>query len=290
MVVFEQFMTDTAAYADIVLPSTSQLEHADIHNAYGHMYVAWNEPAVEPPGECLSTTELFRRLAGKMGLSHPCLYSSDEDMAQDLLSSNDPAVQGITLAQLKERGWMRLNYPEDSALFAHGFLTPSGKLEFVSEQMAADGLDPVAGYTPPHETTQHGTKLSEKYPLALIAHARHYSVNSIFLNSAIHLRRQGDVVALIHPDDASQRDLRTGMVVRIFNDRGEFRAPIQVSDKVRPGIVSTLKCGWPGLDPFGSSVNATVNERDADMGGGATFHDNRVEVASVDGPGRDWPA
>jgi anaerobic selenocysteine-containing dehydrogenase len=179
---------------------------------------------------------------------------------------------------------MRLNYPTDAALFADGFPTASGRLEFVSEQMAKDGLDPVAGYTPPHEATQSGTELAERYPLALIAHARHYSVNSIFMNSPLHVRRQGDASLLMHPTDAATRGLSTGTLVRVFNDRGEFRVPLEVSDKVRPGVVSTMKCGWPGLDPYGTTVNATVSERDSDMGRGATFHDNRVEIAAVDDP------
>lgn len=280
-IVFDHFLTDTARYADIVLPSTAQFEHADIHNAYGHMYVSWNEPAVQPPGECMSATELFRRLAKRMNLHDPCLAASDEELATDLLSSDHPSIEGMTLEALKKKGWMRLNYPEDSALFSTGFMTPSGRLEFVSEQMAKDGLDPVAGYTEPHEITQQGTRLAEQYPLTLIAHARHYSVNSIFLNSPIHVRRQGLPLILIHPDDAQPRGLKSGMMCRVYNDRGEFRIPVEVSDKVRRGVLSTVKCGWPGLDAQGSTVNATVSERDSDMGGGATFHDNRVEIAAI---------
>jgi anaerobic selenocysteine-containing dehydrogenase len=147
-VVVEHFLTDTAEFADIVLPATMQFEHADLLIAYGHLYVLWNEPAVAPPGECLPATEIFRRLARAMRLDIPCLYDSDEEIARQILDTGHPSLERITLEALKERGWMRLNYPDPFTPFAHGFPTPSGKLEFFSERMAEAGLDPLAGYTP----------------------------------------------------------------------------------------------------------------------------------------------
>ena len=183
-VVAEHFRTDTVEYADIVLPATMQLEHADLQIAYGHLYISWNEPAVPPPGECLSSTEMFRRLARRLGLDVPCLYDSDEEMARQILDSDHPSLRGITLDELKARGWMRLNYPEPFVPFAAGFPTPSGRLEFFSERMTQAGLDPLAGYTPPYEAAQQGTPLAERYPLALIAGANHYFLNSLFANVA----------------------------------------------------------------------------------------------------------
>jgi len=150
-VVLEQFPTDTVDYADIVLPATMQSEHADLHDGYGHIYLAWNEPAVAAPGECLSTTETFRRLARRMGLTEPCLYDSDEALAAQLLASDHPSLTGITLERLRRAGWVRLNYPTPFVPYAGGFPTPSGKLEFTSERAAADGHDPLAGFTPPGE-------------------------------------------------------------------------------------------------------------------------------------------
>jgi anaerobic selenocysteine-containing dehydrogenase len=277
-VVVEHFRTDTVEYADVVLPTTMQLEHADLLISYGHLYVAWNEPAVPPPGECLPTSEIFRRLARRLGLDAPCLYDGDEEVARQLLDSGHPSLRGITLERLKERGWMRLDCPEPFVPFAEGFPTPSGKLEFVSERMAQAGLDPLAGYTPPYEAAQRDTPLAARYPLALIAGADHYFLNSLFANVGEQQKRSGPPLVRIHPADAAARGLATGDEARVFNDRGAFVARVEVTDRVRRGVVASTKGRWPRFVTGGTTVNATVDERDADMGGGAVFHDNRVEV------------
>ena len=284
-VVLDHFLTDTARYADIVLPATMQTEHQDLLIAYGHLYIAWNEPAVAPPGECLPTTEVLRRLARAMGLRTPELYDSDETMARQLLGGGHPSLRGITLEELKARGWMRLRYPDPFVPFATAFPTASGRLEFVSERMAQAGLDPVAGYTPGHETSQRDTALARDYPLALVTPANHYFLNSIFANVPQQRTRAGAATLLIHPDDALPRGIAAGDEVRVGNERGSFVAVADVSDRVRPGVVASTKGRWPRNAKHGATVNATVNERDSDMGGGATFHDNRVQVkraSSVD--------
>jgi anaerobic selenocysteine-containing dehydrogenase len=272
-VVVEHFLTDTTRYADVVLPATMQIEHRDLLIAYGHLYIAWNEPAVPPPGECLPTTELFRRLARRLGLDEPALYDSDETMARQVLDSGHPSLEGITLEALKSRGSIRLSYPDPFVPFATSFPSPSGKLEFVSDRMAQAGLDPVAGYTPSYETQQG----SSEYPLALLTPADHYFLNSIFANVPLQQQRSGAPSLLIHPDDASPRRIATGDEVRIANARGSFTAIADVTDRVRPGVVASTKGRWPA-HTNGANVNATVDERDSDMGGGAVFHDNRVRV------------
>ncbi len=277
-VVVEHFLTDTARYADLVLPATMAIEHPDLLIAYGHLYLAWNEPAVAPPGECLPTTEIFRRLARRMGLGAPELYDSDETMARQLLGSGHPSLAGITLEDLKARGWMRLHYPDPFVPFATGFPTPSGKLEFVSERMAQAGLDPVAGYTPAQETSPRDTTLARECPLALVTPANHYFLNSTFANVARQRRRAGAPTLLIHPDDAAPRGIATGDEVRVANARGSFLAVADVSDRIRRGVVASTKGRWPGDSKGGATVNATVDERDSDMGPGAVFHDNRVRV------------
>jgi anaerobic selenocysteine-containing dehydrogenase len=277
-VVAEHFMTDTARYADIVLPATMAIEHRDLLIAYGHLYLAWNEPAAPPRGECLPATEMFRRLARAMGLDTPALYDSDETIARQLLDSGHPSLAGITFEELKARGWMRLNYPDPFVPFASGFPSPSGKLEFVSERMIQAGLDPVAGYTPPYETSQHDTALAEEYPLALVTPADHYFLNSIFANVPRQQRRSGVPTLLIHPDDAAPGRIAAGDEVRVANARGAFFAIADVSDRIRPGVVASTKGRWPGGSKEGTTINATVDERDSDMGGGAVYHDNRVRV------------
>jgi anaerobic selenocysteine-containing dehydrogenase len=277
-VVAEHFRTDTVEYADIVLPATTQLEHADLQIAYGHLYISWNEPAVPAPGECLPSTEIFRRLARRLGLDIPCLYDEDEELARQVLDSGHPSLEGITLDRLKERGWMRLSYPEPFVPFADGFPTASGKLEFLSDRMAKAGLDPLAGYTPPYEAAQRDTPLAARYPLALIAGADHYFLNSLFANVADQMKRSGPPVVRIHPEDAAARGLETGHEARVFNDRGAFVALVEVTERVRRGVMASTKGRWPRHVKGGATVNATVDERDSDMGGGAVFHDNRVEI------------
>ncbi|WP_434740800.1 molybdopterin-containing oxidoreductase family protein [Micromonospora sp. SH-82] len=278
-VVLDHFPTDTVDYADIVLPATMQTEHLDVHDGYGHVYVAWNEPAVPPPGECLSSTETFRRLARHLDLTEPSLYDSDEELARQLLDNDHPSLAGITVDRLRRQGWARLNYPPAFVPFRDGFPTPSGRLEFRSDRAAEAGLDPVAGYTPPREPTD--PDLSTRYPLTLIAGAGHFFVNTVFANKPELARRAGPPRVVLHPDDAGPRGLVDGGQARIFNDRGEFRAAVTVgADLVRPGVAATTKGHWLKLTG-GAGVNATVDERDADMGGGAVFHDNRVQVEPV---------
>ena len=280
-VALEHFATDTVDYADIVLPATMQTEHADLHDGYGHLYLLWNEPAVAPPGECLSNSEIFRRIAAHMGLSEPALYASDEELARALLDSDHPSVEGITFERLKREGWVRLNYPRPFVPFADGFPTPSGKLEFYSEQAAADGLDPLCGYTPPREAGEVAPGFAARYPLALIAPASHYFMNTIFANNPRLLRQAGQPRIVLHPDDAAGRGLASGEQATVFNDRGSFTAEVAISDVVRRGVVASTKGYWSKL-LGGPNINATVDERDSDMGHGAVYHDNRVEVELLD--------
>jgi anaerobic selenocysteine-containing dehydrogenase len=274
-VVVDHFLTDTARYADIVLPGTMQIEHDDLLIAYGHLYLAWNQAAVAPAGECLPTTEICRRLARRMGLSEPALYDSDETMARQLLASGHPSLHGITLDALRTRGSIRLAYPDPFVPFASGFPTPSGRLEFVSERMAQAGLDPLAGYTPAYEASQQDTALAREYPFALISPADHYFLNSIFANVPRQQRRSGPATIRIHPADAAPLGIAAGDAVRVGNARGSFVAVAELTDGVRPGVVVSPKGRWPGA---GANVNATVDERDSDMGGGAVYHDNRVRL------------
>ena len=281
-VVIEQFPTDTTDYADLVLPSTMQTEHLDVNDGYGHMYVAWNEPAVEPPGECLPHTEIWRRLARAMGLTEPALYDDDLTLARTLVESGDPTLEGITVERLRREGWARLGHPAPLTPFAHGFPTPSGRMRL------PEG-DP---YVPPAEGAAPGEDR-----LALIAGASHWFLNSMFANAPSQLRRAGAPAVALHPDDAEARDLADGDEVEIGNERGSFRATLVIGPTARRGVAATTKGHWPKLLAGGANVNAVTEERDSDIGGGAVFHDCSVWVRAAVGvasgaPGRvaAWPA
>lgn len=277
-VVMDHFQTDSADYADIVLPATMQTEHLDVHDGYGHLYVTWNEPAVSPPGECLSTTETFRRLARAMELTEPALYASDEELADELLDSEHPSLAGITVESLRDKGWAKLAYPDGFVPYAEGFPTPSGKLEFISEIARRDGFDAMAGYVPPTEAKD--AQLAKTFPFTLISVASHFFLNTIFGNKPKLRRRAGPPYIVIHPDDAAASGIIAGDRVRVSNARGAFEALARIDDIVRAGVAMTTKGNWPKLTG-GAGPNATVEERDTDMGGGAVFHDNRVQITHV---------
>ncbi|GLW12619.1 molybdopterin oxidoreductase [Microtetraspora sp. NBRC 13810] len=277
-VVMEQFPTDTTDYADIVLPATMQIEHMDLHAGYGHMYLLWNEPAVEPPGECLSTTETFRRLARHLGLTEPSLYDSDLELAEQLLSGGHPFLEGVTLDRLRKEGWVRLNIGDPFTPFADGFPTPSGRLEFVSARAVAAGLPRIPVFVP---SMTARTAAPAGYPLTLITPASHNFLNTIFGNNPELLRRAKGPRVLLNAEDAAARGLTDGQRVRVFNPTGEFMADVEVSDKVRPGVAATTKGHWAKLTPGGANANAVVGERDADMGRGPVYHDNFVQVAAL---------
>ena len=277
-VVVDHFQTDTADYADLLLPATMQTEHADLHHSYGHAYLGWNAPAVDAPGECLSNSEIFRRLARALGVTDPAVYASDEELARAVLDADELRADGITLEVLAERGWVRLGRPQPWAPLADGFPSPSGRLEFYSERAAAAGLDPVPDYTPPYEAGPSEPGTAERYPLALIAPAGPHFLNTEFSNLPALRAKAGPQRVLLHWEDAHARGLADGDVARVFNDRGAYLALVEVSDRVPPGIAGGAKGHWPKLNPGRTSIAATVMERDADMNRGAVFHDNRVEV------------
>ena len=277
-VVHEQFHTDTAAYADILLPATTQLEHIDLHKAYGHLYLAWNNRSIDPLGEALPNTEVFRRLAARMGFNDECFRDDDLTIARQALSLPHPSLEGITLERLQEQGWVRLNVPQPWAPFAEGnFYTPSGKCELYSARMAADGFDPLPTYTPPRESAASNPRLAERYPLTLLSPPAHHFLNSTFVN-VLHRYEDAGPTVEINPLDAFERNIEDGDQVRIRNDRGGFLAKAVVTDRARTGVVIAPSIWWSQLTPDGRNANHTTPQALTDMGGGATFYDNLVEV------------
>jgi anaerobic selenocysteine-containing dehydrogenase len=279
-VVHELFPTDTVDFADVVLPATTTLEHFDVHKAYGHLYLSLNRPAIAPLGEALPNTEVFRRLAARMGLDHPSLRETDEEMARQAFDWDHPRMKGITWDRLESEGSLRLSVPEDWAPFAEGqFPTPSGKCELVSETLAAAGLDPVAGYVPPREGPTSAPELARRFPLAFISPPAHHFLNSTFSAQPVFVRREGEASVTLHPEDAAARGIAEGRMVRVFNDRGSFLARARVSDAARPGLVVGLSIWWAKMCPGGRNANAVTSQELTDMGGGATFYDVLVDVA-----------
>lgn len=276
-VVLEQFMTDTAAHADVVLPATTQLEHADAVFSWGHHYITWNEPAIAPRGEAKPNTEAFRLLAARMGLTDPCFGDSDEDLLRDLFAS-EPA--GVTLAALRERGWAKLDLGQGPTPHAQGnFRTASGKLELRADWLEDFGLDTLPFYDPPAEVADE--RLAARFPLALITPKTHLFLNSTFPNQKRQHTAQPAPYVVLDPADARARGIADGALVRVFNDRGDFVCPARVSDDALPGVL-VAPMGWWSRDySEGRGGQATTSQALTKLGAAPTFNDNRVEVAAV---------
>ena len=283
LVVLEHFLTDTALFADVVLPATTQLEHWDVHQAYGHYYVTLNQPSIAPLAEALPNSEIFRRLAARMGFTEPCFRDSDQDMIRQALGGGHPNLAGITFERLKEHGWARLALPAPYAPYAEGgFATPSGKCELFSERMRDLGLDPVPAYLPPRESRESAPDLVARYPLTLLSPPAHQFLNSTFVNVDSLRAKAGEPTLRLHPDDAALRGISDGLEVRIFNDRGGFRARAVVTAEVKRGVVQAPSIWWGRYAQDGMNANETTSVAVTDLGGGATFYDNLVEVAPAD--------
>ncbi|MGE0452029.1 MAG: molybdopterin-dependent oxidoreductase [Vicinamibacteria bacterium] len=283
VVVHELFQTDTADYADVVLPATTTLEHYDLHKAYGHLYLSLSRPAIAPLGEAKPNTELFRLLAARMGLDDPCLRESDEQLARGAIDWTAPQLRGIDFSRLERETSVRLSLPEPWAPFAEGgFPTPSGKCELRSAELEAQGIDPVAGYVPPHESPRSDPERARRYPLAFISPPAHHFLNSTFSAQPVFVRRESEPFLTLHPEDAAARGIRDGQQVRTFNDRGSFLSTARVSTAARQGVVVGLSIWWPKLAPGGRNANAVTSQELTDMGRGATFFDCLVEVAPAE--------
>jgi anaerobic selenocysteine-containing dehydrogenase len=279
-VVHEQFQTDTADYADILLPATTQLEHRDVVKPYGHYYLVYNEPAIAPLGEAKPNWEVFQLLARRMGFEDECFNDTDEDLIRQALGSGNPTFEGITFERLKQDGWARLNLPETFAPFAEGgYRTPSGKCEFYSEQLERMGMDPLPAYIPPRESPATAPKLAARFPLQLLSPPANSFLNSSFSNLTSFLKSERQPYLEINPEDARSRGIQSGDFVKVWNDRGECTLVARVSEKVKPGVAVALAIWWNKLSPGGGNVNRTVSQAVTDFGGGATFYDNLVEVA-----------
>jgi molybdopterin guanine dinucleotide-containing S/N-oxide reductase-like protein len=295
-VVHELFFTDTTDYADYILPATTFLEHTDIQGAYGHYFVQLSQQAIEPPGEARSNVWLFGQLGQRMGFPEPCFRDTAEDIIRQALSINsngnpeahstNPGMEHITFAALKEQGHIPLSFHRDPEAnpflpFTTGPLaTPSGKVEFYSETLAAAGLDGLPTFTPPTES--RWGEAAKRYPLELLARKADNYMNSTFANLDGHRKMEARTNQRleIHPTDAAARNLADGDSVRIFNDRGSISLTALLNPSLPAGVVAA-RLDWAKLHPGGSNVNVLTSERLTDIGAGATFYSTLVEVAKI---------
>jgi anaerobic selenocysteine-containing dehydrogenase len=268
-VVLEHFQTVTADYADYVLPATTQLEHWDVHSSYGHTDALLNRPAIEPLGEAKPNTQIFRELAGHMGFTDACF--ADDDAALCRMAYGD----AVDFAELLAKGFATLPTPE--APFAEGkFPTPSGKCEFFSARLAAQGLDGL----PDHVANHEAFNTSTQYPLAMISPPARNFLNSTFANVPSLQEMEREPVLEMHATDAAARAIRSGDIVRVFNARGEYRCKAKVSSRARPGVVNGLGVWWRKLGLSGTNVNQLTSQKLTDLGGGPTFYDCLVQVVA----------
>lgn len=264
-VVLEQFQTDSADHADILLPVTTFLEHSDLYLAYGHYYLQLARPALQAPGETKSNTDIFRLLGTRMGFQDAYLYESDDEMIRTLLNSGHPFLEGITLERLEREHSIRLNVsaPGEPFLpFAQGnFGTPSGKCEF-----GAESLD----YVPPIESRLGSAELAHRYPLELISSKNDDNMNSTFGNRPANDLQTSRLA--MHSADAAPRGIAHGDRVRVFNGRGSCVLTADVDGEVRAGVVRAPAVRW------GRGINALTSDRLTDIGAGPVFYSCLVDV------------
>ena len=266
-VVLEHFQTDTADYADYILPATTQMEHWDIHRSYGHTDVLLNRPAIAPVGQSKHNTQIFRELAKRMGFEDACFDDDDETLCRQAFGDT------INFDELLDKGFVTM--PIADAPFAHGnFPSPSGKCEFVSERLVQQGMDGLPDHVPNHEVLGS----SKQYPLAMISPPARNFLNSSFVNVKSLRDIEGEPIVEIHETDALARGIQSGDVVDVFNARGKYQSKAVISNRARPGVVNGLGVWWRKLGLNHTNVNEVTSQLLTDIGQGPVFYDCLVEV------------
>ena len=273
-VVLEHFQTDTADYADYILPATTQLEHWDIHASYGHTDILLNRPAIAPMGECKTNTDIFRALAKRMGFHESCFDEDDESLCRSAFNATQDMdelfAQGFT--HLKSADGQTL---PDAPFAEGGFPSPSGKCEFYSQRLADMGQDGLPDYIANYEIPQ----ANSEFPLAMISPPARNFLNSSFVNLQSLRDIETEPVLEMHPEDAQTRGIQDGDVIRVFNQRGTYHCKAQLNDRARPGVVNGLGIWWRKLGLNGTNVNELTSQNLTDIGRAPVFYDCCVEVA-----------
>jgi anaerobic selenocysteine-containing dehydrogenase len=276
-VVHEQVLTDTAHWADLVLPATMSVEHEDLYRSYGHVHLQLARPVLEPPGEARTNWEVFGRLARALGVAEAHYARSPAELIRDALARGDASVRSITYERLCAEGSVRLHLPRPYRPFADGAPTPSGKIELYSASLAERGMPALPTYVPLSEGPE-SADLVTRYPLQCIVPPNRFFLNSSFSQSERLRRRQGQPTVLLAPEDAATRGIADGDAVRVASPRGEAGFTARVTDATRPGVAVIEGLWWHRFHPGGRNVNTLTSDRVTDMGGGPAFHSNLVEV------------
>ena len=263
-IVLEHFQTDTADYADYILPATTQLEHWDVHLSYGHTDVLLNKPAIAPVGEAKPNTQIFRELAVRMGFTEPCFADDDETLCRTAFGDT------VSFDDLLRDGFATLKIAD--APFANGgFPTASGKCEFDS---------PAVGL-PDHLPNYELPSIDARYPLAMISPPARNFLNSTFVNVKSLRDMEGEPILEINAQDAAQRGIADGSVVKVFNERGAYHCKARISPRARFGVVNGLGIWWRKLGLRGTNVNEVTSQHLTDMGRGPVFYDCAVQVEAA---------
>src|SRR5213594_1830536 len=279
-VVHEQVMTDTAHYADLVLPATTSMEHLDLYRAFGQLTVQLAQPVLPPQGEAKSNWETCRLLARAMRVAEAHYAQGDEGLIREFLARGDATVRGITWEQLARDGWARVALPRPYRPFADGAPTPSGKVEFYSAWLERHGLPALPTYVPLAEGHER-RELTARFPLQCIVPPNRFFLNSSFSQSELLRRRQGSATAMLAAADAAARGIRDGDSIRVESARGAARFTARITDATRPGVVVIEGIWWHRFSPGGLGVNVLTSDRVADLGGGPAFHSNLVQVSKA---------
>ena len=275
-VVHEQVHTDTVDFADIVLPATTSFEHLDLYRSYGHYHMQLAHPVIPPQGEARPNLQLFQALAARLGFTEPIFRKTTEELIQDLLTVNDPFLAGIAWDRLASGDPVRVNFPRVGDPFADGFGTPSGRLEFFSQRLAAKGLPAVPTYVPAVEGHERKTR---EFPLQLMTPPSKDFLNTSF--GAVERMRlaEGKPRLKIHPEDAKARGVAHDALIRVYNRRGDCLLYAEVTEDVPPGVLVAESIWWTKHHPDGRGINRLTSQRLTDLGECSTLHENLVNVA-----------
>ena len=267
-------MNDSMAYADIILPASSSFEFADIYGAYGHQYLQRAEPVIPPVGQSLPNTEIFRRLAARFGYDDPLFKADDHQLMDEALDNDDPRLNGLRPSELPTDRALYMDADgEDTMPFANVFpQTPSGKVEIWSNDLHERFGEGLPSYKP----------LTSSYPLFLVSPSSDKRINATFGG----LKMSEDVQILeMHPDDAAQRSLGDGMMVKVWNDLGQVALKLSITDKMPRGTLYSPKGAWLKTSRSGQTVAALINTNKADIAQGACYNDTKVDVVALSNNG-----